>query len=367
MIILTVVLLFLFLYTYLILSFLFGWKRLKETPLPEIESISKKDSVSVIVAFRNESENLKKLIADLKRQNYPSHLIEVILVDDNSSDGFEYDLQIYPFVKLISLDGVTGKKAALHKGISIAENELILFTDADCRVGKNWVLSVVNHFIQSKAEMILSPVFFISGEKPVQKYFELEFASLIASTAGSAGMKKAIMANGANLAVRKSSLSNLDVYKESDIASGDDVFLLHKFKKEGRAISFNKSVYAVVETQAPQTVKKFINQRLRWTSKSAKYKDIDTISAALVVFLLSAIQFMVLILSFFDLRYFYILGGVIILKIIIDALLLVPVLKYYNRYRLVFFIPEVALIYYIYVTLIVIASPLFSFKWKERK
>lgn len=104
------------------------------------------EGVSIVVAARNECENLKTLIPALVHQDYPEY--EIIIVNDRSSDGsMEYLDKAraeYQQVSVIHISNtpahVNPKKYALAMGIKRAKFEIILLTDADCwPVSGKWV------------------------------------------------------------------------------------------------------------------------------------------------------------------------------------------------------------------------------------
>ena len=103
---------------------------------------------SVVIAARNEELNLPYIIQDLIAQEYPLDKLEVIFVDDRSTDSTNQILKKtcddYGFIKYVQIENLnedmTPKKNALSKGIEVASGEIIISTDADCRVGKFWVL-----------------------------------------------------------------------------------------------------------------------------------------------------------------------------------------------------------------------------------
>ena len=110
--------------------------------------------VSVIVAARNEEENIEDCLSALALQDYPDDMYEVVVVNDRSSDGTEqiarsFEDRYYNF----SLLNVTGeplyacpKKNALNLGIESSRGEIILLTDADCRPPCSWISDMVGHF-----------------------------------------------------------------------------------------------------------------------------------------------------------------------------------------------------------------------------
>ena len=121
----------------------------KHTEL-DVRSYDRLPNVSVVIAARNEEDHISNLINDLIVQEYPLDKLEVIIVNDRSADMTLSILNEasdnYAFIKIISIDELskemTPKKNALSKGIKSAVGEIIVLTDADCRVGKLWVSSM---------------------------------------------------------------------------------------------------------------------------------------------------------------------------------------------------------------------------------
>src|SRR5690606_22354269 len=97
--------------------------------------------VSVIICARNEVSNLQQFLPLVLNQDYPPDLFEVLLVDDQSTDGtaallsqLQYQ---YPQLKVLHIDpniqkDLPGKKYALREGIAAAKFDRLLLTDADC-------------------------------------------------------------------------------------------------------------------------------------------------------------------------------------------------------------------------------------------
>ena len=102
--------------------------------------------VSVIVAVKNGEKSLPSLLNDLKKQKYQGQ-IEYIIVDDESTDKSANIIKNMcksntTFKYVSSLNGnpkLKFKKKALDAGINYSKNEILLFTDVDCRLNQNWV------------------------------------------------------------------------------------------------------------------------------------------------------------------------------------------------------------------------------------
>ena len=134
---------------YLFLSLLALWYfavfssyRLSWNKIPNAKSKNDKDSVSVIVACRNEQNNITNLIQQIRTQNFDKNRFELIVVNDHSTDNTLNLLQNFKVNNLTVLDmpqGEFGKKNAIAKAIQMANGDIILITDADCSFSPTWI------------------------------------------------------------------------------------------------------------------------------------------------------------------------------------------------------------------------------------
>lgn len=355
------------LYFLVILIFTIGWFKI---PKSLKTNISNPVSVSIIVAFRNEEENILALIKSLYNQDYSKKHTEIILVDDhsedNSSDIITHFINDKSEIKLLKLpDDKCGKKNALSYGISNSTSEIIITTDADCTMNKHWLSSLVNYYTINKPQLIVGPVGFHS-QNAFQNFQAFEFSSLIGSGAGAIGIGKAIMCNGANLLFEKSLYKEANTHNE--FASGDDVFLiLHAKKKNKNNVQFLKSKNAIVYTQPAKNIRNFFNQRIRWTSKSKAYKDFDIIFTALLIALTNLTLAGSLILGFFKPHFLPLFILLFTIKSIADLGILIPTTRFFKQRKLLWYFFPLQIIYPFYITLTVIFGLTGNFNWKNRK
>jgi cellulose synthase/poly-beta-1,6-N-acetylglucosamine synthase-like glycosyltransferase len=194
----------------------------------------------------------------------------------------------------------------------------------------------------------------------------------MASTAGSAGIGDAIMANGANIAFRKNSyLKVSEKIVDSKFASGDDAFLLSEIKNEygKKSIIFNYSAEGEVITNAPESLIAFFIQRFRWASKSHKINDFFTSYVAFIVVTINVLILFSVFIGLFLLNKSLVFTAIIIfmLKAIVDFLLLHSFLTDFKRKKLLRNFILVQLLYPIYITIVVVVGPFVNVKWKGRK
>jgi glycosyltransferase involved in cell wall biosynthesis len=308
--------------------------------------------VSVVVACRNMQENLTILLDCINSQDYPKDLFEVIIVDDNSTDRTFETGSVFPFQgnRIAIYNKGTGKKDAIMTGIDSASGLLIITTDADCRMGKKWIRNIAAYYEKFKPEMIICPVQVEAGPGVFGKFQELEFLSLQGITAGSAFTGNGTMCNGANLSFTRESFFNNADNLHSEIASGDDIFLLHSLKQKSHSkILWLESSDAKVTTGSSPTVVSFLKQRKRWISKGKAYNDRFTIILGIITFVTILLQLSVLFAAVFNHIFFPVFIVIFLLKSVPDYLILLNTSGRYGNPKLMnWFIPA-QIVYPFYV------------------
>lgn len=360
------------LYVLLIISYIWGWflniKKNKFFSGIDVSYPAKNIIASVLVSCRNEEENLPNLLTLLLSQNFDANY-EVIVINDHSTDKTESILIDFAkkneHLKFFSLKTAQGKKQAIALGIEKASADFIVVTDADCTMGTNWLSGHYVAYQQSKAQLISAPVL-LKGTTFFGKLQELEFLSLIASGAGSIGINRGIMCNGANLAFTKHLAKNQDSMKFSEI-SGDDVFLLQTAKKQyPKKVIFVPLLELAVTTPAEKTFAGFMNQRMRWASKSASYTDSDMILASWLVFFANLLVLFFFVLSVFFYEYWLFFFLLFVLKFSIDFLFLAIVATYFHKKSLLSYFFVLSAVYPFYIVWVAILSQWVGFSWKKR-
>ena len=240
----------------------------------DISSSQELPKVSVIIAARNEEEHLPYLIQDIVNQEYPIDKIETIIVDDRStdltSDIIKEASEAYSFIKHITIHEsnphMTPKKHAITVGIEASEGEVIVATDADCRVGKLWVSSMVYNVI--KKDSIAIGYSSISGSSFFEQYQMIDFLGILSANAGAAGWGQFWSGSGQNLAYYKKDFNLIDGFTPvKEKLSGDDMYLVQSISKHKNGF-INIDPNSFVTTAPMHSAKEFLNQRSRWSSNS---------------------------------------------------------------------------------------------------
>ncbi|MFC4213294.1 glycosyltransferase [Pedobacter lithocola] len=358
-------------YGILVLSFIRGWHKLVYfTP----RNIAPKTNVSIIVAARDEEENIGKTIEDLIAQNYPKNLTEIIIIDDHSSDNTADIVLAYADrnVKLIKLNEDRAlnsyKKKAIQTAIGTCLGDLIITTDADCRMGKDWLATIIEFYETEDLKMISSPVAYFQEKNLFERLQSLEFLYLIGLGASTIGNKAPSTCNGANLAYEKSTFYEVGGFQGiDDLASGDDELLLHKIAaKYPEKIGFLKNREAVVYTHAKENLSSFIQQRKRWASKSTRYKNKAIIVLGVFVWVFNISILVNFIAGLFMPGFMSITFYQLLVKMLLESLFLWNVTGFAKRRSLMILIPVLNVLHILYIIYIGIAGNSGKYNWKGR-
>jgi biofilm PGA synthesis N-glycosyltransferase PgaC len=356
-------------YCILILFYKAGWQEIRLFETVDAEPTTK---ISVIVAARNEEENIGKLLSSLEIQTYPSHHFEVIVVDDHSEDKTASVVKAFPFVKLVQLqfDQINSyKKKAIETGIAAATGDLIITTDADCIVPQNWLRIIAAFKEKTNSVFIAAPVVMQNKKTLLQTFQSLDFLVLQGITGASAQKRIHNMCNGANLAYEKKVFNEVNGFSDIDhIASGDDMLLMQKISKRfPKSVSYLLSQQAIVTTTAATTWKEFFSQRIRWASKATTYNDVKIFSALFLVYFLNCALLAMFIAGFWF-HYLWIgLVAAIVIKTLVELAFIIPVAKFFNKQDLLILFPFYQPLHIVYTVIAGWLGAFGNFEWKGRR
>ncbi len=367
---------------YLLLLFHYrkSWQTIPDFIIPENKIPSGNTFISVIVAARNEEKNIGKLITAIQKQNYPSSLFELIIVDDHSTDKtadiikpfLNNQIHLIP-LRLADKATIAFKKAAIDIGIKNSKGDLIITTDADCNMSENWLSTIAAFYELHHPKMMVMPVVIKNNHSFLGRFQTLDFMSLQGITGAAVHKKIHGMCNGANLAYTRKVFNEVNGFEGIDhIASGDDMLLMHKIsKKYKNEILFLKSKNVIVETQPETNISGFINQRIRWASKADKYEDKSLFPVLLLVYLVNLLmaflffKFMFFNFEFSILNFSFIL--LFIIKTATELYFLFPVSRFFGYTKLLWWFPFFQPFHIVYTVVAGWMGKFGSYKWKGRE
>ena len=366
-------------YAFTLLLFILGWLRLKT--FKENSRSAFVTDVSIVIPARNEEEGIVQTIMDINNQNFPAERIQLILINDNSTDATlqkiqdcleseKENIKIDVLVLNLAEDArsVAYKKRAITLGIEHATGTLVVTSDADCRRGPNWLRSIVAYYETAAPGFISAPVAFDQEKNWFEKFQTLEFLGLIGIGAGSIGCGIPVMCNGANLAFKKEFFYEVKGYEGVNaIASGDDVFLMFKIAaKYSGSVHFIKSREAIVYTNAKSSLGEFIEQRKRWASKGAKNNSVVVLLIGVFTYMFHLLLLFAGIISIFYNTFTSILIAALALKILCEFILLFLVTGFFKRRSLLFHFLQEQFLYVPYIVWVGALGTFSKYKWKGR-
>lgn len=331
------------------------------------------EKASIIIAARNEETHIGPCLESLLAQDFPREQMEIIVVDDQSTDGTAALVRSYADrgIRLISLgkEDAFGKKAAIARGIAAATHGIIITTDADCSYSNKWINTLLSYREKMDAIFIAAPVQFRKEISLLDRFQSLDFMALQGITAAGVSGKYLNMCNGANLLYTKEAFSAVNGFEGIDhIASGDDMLLMEKIDKAfpgGVAYCFSED--AIVVTEPANSWAAFIQQRIRWSSKAKNYSNIFTKLTLLLVYLVNAAVVALLLAGIFDfqlLKYGLLLT---LMKTIVELPFMIRIARFFNKSALIpWFIPIQPM--HAFYTVVAGTFGLFSkYRWKGRE
>ncbi len=360
----------------MVLNYTKAWLKTKEEFIDS--RIEDTIEVTILVAARNEEENIFNCINSLLNQSYKKELVEIILLDDFSEDNTVEIAKQFMAVKILQLKEFLGeafqykanKKRAISLGVEQAKNKVIITTDGDCVYYKNWLKSKMQFYSKTQAKMITSPVLFFSEESVFSKFMELDLISLMGITAAGIKNKLPSMVNGANLLFEKAVFEEVNGFEGNEnIASGDDVFLMQKIHQVyPNTIKFLKNNEAIAFTKAPKNFTEFVNQRIRWTSKSKKHANpkVRNVLVINVLFYL-ILTFGLFVLPFFNFNYFKISIVLFGLKMLVDFIFFKNLTHFFAKEKLLRSFLIIEIMHLPYISILGFLSLLSNYTWKGRK
>jgi cellulose synthase/poly-beta-1,6-N-acetylglucosamine synthase-like glycosyltransferase len=359
-------------YSFFLFSIIIGLGKLKLSQTNQIP----KEFISIIIPFRNESENIISNVKSIIKQNFPKENYEVIYVDDSSTDNSFRILNDYPKpnnVKVLSLpkdySPNAHKKRAIRYGIENSAGEIIITTDADCVYSENWLSSMLSNY-DNETGFISGPVEFLDDDGMFSKLQKLEFAGLVITGAGLIGIGKPTICNAANIAYRKKTYEKVNgFYDQMDLSSGDDELLMQKIAKDTKyKVKFSLLAKSIVKTSASKNINEFYHQRKRWASKGLFYKNIRLIITLILIYLFYiGLVIQPFLILFISSSFAFSFGLSLVIKLILEYLIL---LKGKKILFLKLSLKPFLFAEFLQVPYIIIAafSGIFgNLEWKERK
>jgi cellulose synthase/poly-beta-1,6-N-acetylglucosamine synthase-like glycosyltransferase len=245
---------------------------------------------------------------------------------------------------------------------------LIVTTDADCRFTPLWLQSIASFYETNDAKFIAAPVTFYNKPSLLSVFQSIDFLTLQGITAASVYKRFHSMCNGANLAYERSAFYEVNGFNIIDnIASGDDMLLMHKiFKQHPGKVFYLKSRHAIVTTDPVTTWKQFFNQRIRWASKADSYDDKRIFAVLLLVYLLNVCFLAGAVAAFFKSTWAALVLLLLLAKVLIEFPFVNSVAIFFGRQKLMKYFPFLQPLHIGYTIIAGWLGKFGKYEWKGR-
>lgn len=230
--------------------------------------------VSVVIPSYNCKDTIGRTIQSIKNSNYPNN-IEIVVVDDGSTDGTREYLKTINGIKLVIKQKNEGKAEALNYGLRKCSHEYVFCIDSDSYVDSNSIKNMTSKMVKDKNYGAVTCFVKVANNGSLLgKVQEIEYFVGFGFSAISNYLIDAVFVTpGPMTLFRKSAVLDVGLFDTENIT--EDLEMAWRLRKNGYKIGY---VYeAVVYTIVPETFKDLWRQRIRWyrgkLSNIIKHKD----------------------------------------------------------------------------------------------
>lgn len=325
-------------------------------------------SISVVVAARNEAENILLCLESLNNLIYPEGKLEIIIIDDTSTDNtlkiaadFIHGKKQFRIIHLQENEQsvLKGKVKAMSEGFKLTKGEIIITTDADCQVTPLWAKTIASYYTDS-----IGVVNGFTSQK-VEGAFTgmqaIDFIYLLFISSGTINLGKPVSCIGNNMSFRKKAYDDIGGFENLPFSITEDFLLLNSIHKLGKY----QTIYpldknSLVISKPAANLKELFRQKKRWAVGGI---DAPLLGLFLMSWAFLTNAFILLTPVFFSSVWIYL----VVFKISIDLFVLYPIhqrlglqknLKYFLIWE----------IYYMIYVVVLPLTVLFNkkVKWKDR-
>ncbi|HEF0357514.1 TPA: glycosyltransferase family 2 protein [Clostridioides difficile] len=238
----------------------------------EIKEIDEYPMVSILVPAHNEAKVIGRTVESLLLLNYPKSKMELIVINDNSSDNSKeilediknkYNNYNFTIINTDSLTGGKGKSNALNIGYTISKGDFIAVYDADNTPDRNALRYLVQTIVMNDELGAVIGKFRTRNKNKnlLTKFINIETLSFQwMSQAGRWQLFNLCTIPGTNFILRRSIIEEIGGWDSKAIA--EDTEISFRIYKLGYKIKLVPQ--SITWEQEPETVKVWIKQHTRW-------------------------------------------------------------------------------------------------------
>lgn len=331
--------------------------RVKEKSLP---------TISIIVAARNEEQNIEACLNSLIAQSYPAEKTEIIAVNDESEDrtlaimhqvAAKHPGRITVISTVLENSNIGGKARAIAQGVDCSSGELVLLTDADCTPVHTWASAVVEHFHPDID--LFAGYTVVRSSNLFTRLQQLDWLHLQVLAGASMSFNSPVGVVGNNMGFRRTAYDRVGGYRGIHFSVTEDFALFKAMLNAGSKAVYSCTYQSHVITEPFGTLGGVMRQKHRW-GRGGMESTLHGYSILVVAFLMLVA---LTVAPFVSVVAWAVVWGT---KFVADLMLLLPAMKELRLMKgLMSFIPFQ--FYFIVQALVVpILLPNRNVTWKGR-
>jgi glycosyltransferase involved in cell wall biosynthesis len=272
-------------------------------------------TVSVIIPAHNEDAYIRQCLESIILQDYPEDLIEIIVVDNNSTDSTADVTKSFPQIGyFFKKEGPVG--AVRNFGVSHSKGEYLAFIDSDCVAPKNWLTTALQ-LLKTSSQLVIGGKCQTSSDA---SWIETDW---ILGVSEQKTEKLDLL--GASIIMSRTSFQDVAGFDET-VTSGEDTQLTHELRTKGYKVEINQSVN-VVHLGNAKTARDFV-RRQAWHSENYLQKLSKSLSDPTFILTIAFLLSFFISLTAALLGYYQLGGGALIVS---ASLPLIFTLKRWKR------------------------------------
>jgi biofilm PGA synthesis N-glycosyltransferase PgaC len=220
--------------------------------------------ITLVVPAHNEESSIKKTIHSIMNANYPKDKLEIIVLNDGSTDRtaekVEELMKEYPNLKCITNKQNIGKAPSMNKALKVAKGELFGCVDADSVIDRNAIKNMLHYFSKQKVAAVISTIKVTQhkGFFPEIQRLEYHVVGLIRRIMSLIGTLH--LSHGVLSLYRTEVLRKIKGFDEKTLTEDFEIAMRLKYNGYEIKMELNSVVY----TNVPEHLGSFWKQRIRW-------------------------------------------------------------------------------------------------------
>ena len=194
--------------------------------------------ISIVIPVKDRADELRRCLTSLSKLKYPQEKLQVVVVDDGSSDDSPQVAREFGAMLVPSGGTGRGPAAARNVGAAVASGEILAFIDSDCSASQEWLMELLPAFNNPAMAAVGGQVDGMCSASAVDRYESVMSSLSLGSheRVGSSGSDTFYLPS-CNLLVRRGAFRSAGGFKD-EMHVGEDVDLTWRLRDSGWTIAY---------------------------------------------------------------------------------------------------------------------------------